>query len=66
MRTLTIQDIKLKRPEAIKAAELFTQGLREGFEREPSDNVPLSKAVELLQAAYESVKDASDPAGIGD
>jgi hypothetical protein len=49
-------DVVLSTNGAIEACEMFLQGIREGFATNDDGKVPLSKAIDVLQKAFESVE----------
>jgi hypothetical protein len=49
-------DIVLSYEQSIEAAELFISQLRQDLADDADGNVPLSKAIELLQSSFETIK----------
>jgi hypothetical protein len=54
-------DIVLSYEQAVEAAELFIERLRQDLADDADGNIPLSKAIELLQSSFETVKSVAHP-----
>jgi hypothetical protein len=54
-------DIVLSYEQSIEAAELFLQRLRQDLADDADGNIPLSKAIELLQDSFETIKSVRHP-----
>jgi hypothetical protein len=48
-------DIKLTHEQAIEAVRLFSEGISQGFAHDRDGDVPLSKAIDVLQTAFETI-----------
>jgi hypothetical protein len=51
-----IEEIVLSREQAEEAARLFTESIVVGLACDEQGQVPLSKAVEALQAAFQTIR----------
>jgi hypothetical protein len=51
----------LRHEDAIQAAEMFLLAIREELADDPDGRVPLSRAIELLGEAFETIKVVFDP-----
>jgi hypothetical protein len=49
-------DIVLSYEQSLEAAELFITRLRQDLADDADGNIPLSKAIELLQSSFETIK----------
>jgi hypothetical protein len=56
-------DIVLTSAQAIKASEMFFLGIRSDFGMDDDGNVPLSKAMDVLRKAFESVQFVEEHGG---
>jgi hypothetical protein len=54
-------DIVLSYEQAVEAAELFIERLRQDLADDVDGNIPLSKAIELLQSSFETIKSVAHP-----
>ena len=54
-------DIVLSYEQAVEAAELFIERLRQDLADDADGNIPLSKAIELLQNSFETIKSVAHP-----
>ena len=54
-------DIVLSYEQAVEAAELFIERLRQDLADDADGNIPLSKAIELLQSSFETTKSVAHP-----
>jgi|307.fasta_scaffold1154536_1 hypothetical protein len=54
-------DIVLSYEQAVEAAELFIEQLRQDLADDADGNIPLSKAIELLQSSFETIKSVAHP-----
>jgi hypothetical protein len=54
-------DIVLSYEQAVEAAELFIERLRQDLADDADGNIPLSKAIELLQGSFETIKSVAHP-----
>jgi hypothetical protein len=54
-------DIVLSYEQAVEAAELFIERLRQDLADDADGNIPLSKAIELLQSSFETIKSVAHP-----
>jgi hypothetical protein len=56
-----MSDIVLSYEQAVEAAELFIERLRQDLADDADGNIPLSKAIELLQSSFETIKSVPHP-----
>lgn len=56
-------DIELTPECAIEACELFLQGIKSDFGTDNEGMVPLSKAIDVLRTAFETIQFRENPAG---
>lgn len=54
-------DIVLSYEQSLEAAELFISRLRQDLADDDDGNIPLSKAIALLQSSFETIKSAGHP-----
>jgi hypothetical protein len=54
-------DIVLSYEQAVEAAELFIERIRQDLADDVDGNIPLSKAIEVLQGAFETIKSVAHP-----
>jgi len=54
-------DIVLSYEQSLEAAELFISRLRQDLADDDDGNIPLSKAIELLQSSFATIKSAGHP-----
>jgi hypothetical protein len=56
-----MDELSLRHEDAIQAAEMFLLAIREELADDPDGRVALSRAIELLGEAFETIKLVFDP-----